>query len=54
MASGDIKYVRAPWGPGQVIKYVDTGLVHNSAPVFEVVGGLTVLYPWGLRAYTTA
>lgn len=49
MASGDIKYVRAPWGPGQVIKYVDTGLVHNSAPVFEVVDGSDSVVSLGLE-----
>lgn len=37
MAAGDIKNVRAPWGPGQVIQYVDTGEVHNGAPIYQVV-----------------
>lgn len=37
MAAGDIRYVRAPWGPGQLIQYVDTGVVYNEAPIYEVV-----------------
>lgn len=37
MAAGDIRRVRAPWGPGQVIEYVDTGEVYNEAPVYRVV-----------------
>lgn len=37
MAAGDIRYVRAPWGPGQLIQYVDTGAVYNEAPIYQVV-----------------
>jgi len=37
MAAGDIRNVRAPWGPGQVIQYVDTGEVYNEAPIYQVV-----------------
>jgi hypothetical protein len=50
MAAGDIRYVRAPWGPGQVIKYVDTGTVYNEAPVYEVVGATDSAVSLGLEA----
>jgi hypothetical protein len=30
------RYARAPWAPGQVIKYRDTGELYNEAPVYLV------------------
>lgn len=33
------RYERAWWGPGYVIKYVDTGIVYNGAPVFAIAIG---------------
>ena len=49
MASGDIRYVRAPWGPGQVIEYVDTGEVYNSAPIYKVVAAVDEVESLGLE-----
>lgn len=33
------RYERAPWGPGYVIKYVDTGLEYNGAPLYVCAAG---------------
>lgn len=49
MAAGDIRNVRAPWGPGQVIQYVDTGEVYNSAPIYKVVAAVDEVESLGLE-----